>query len=757
MDRRGVRLHSLALLSLLALLLAVTALRYRGPAPRDASAPADAFSSERALSVLRRILEGGEPHPVGSEAHARVRERILGELTRMGYAPTVQETFVCGGCGNCATVRNIVARLEGTEPGGAILLASHYDTAPTSPGASDDGAGVATMLEVARMLKGGPAPRHPVVILFSDGEEIGLLGARAFAASHPYAREIRVALNVEARGSSGPSMMFETSAGNENLVRLFTRRTAFPIANSTFTSIYQQMGNSTDLTPFVRAGMQGFNLGFIGDAEHYHTPLDRVEQLDPRSIQHHGDNVVALLRGLQEEALPVPAASDAVFFDVLGLTVFWWPGWLTLPLSLVTAVLFGLGAFRLRRAGVLGMKGFAWGLLARLVSLPLAVLLAVVVALPLRAMGVTDRPWLPAPQADALVFYVLGLFAAGLAASWLERRAGSWGLWLGAWSLMVLLALACALALPGASFLFVLPALAAALAMLLPGAPGQGPRGLVLLAPLAVALLLWVPMAWCLFLAVGLGPPALWSFIGALVLGLAAPLLAPLLQQRPARLAMAGAVALACVAAALSPPHSQETPNRLVLELHQDADAHKSHWAAFNEGVPLPPSLEAEKLFGGTLDRLYPWEPEGFLYLAEGPGVSLPAPELVVNEDMSTNGSRRMRVTATSSRRAGRLQLALPPESELKAVTVQGLELPKGRGGFDACLWGWNLIQIHEPPPEGVAITLELGATQPLKLFLRDVSPGLPAEGQRLGQARDREAISFEDGDVTVVTRQLKL
>lgn len=757
MDRRGVRLHTLALLALLALLLGVTALRYRGPAPREASAPPDEFSAERALSVLRRVLAEGTPHPVGSEAHTRVRERILGELTRLGYTPTVQEAFACGACGNCATVRNIVARLDGTDSGGAILLASHYDSAPTSPGASDDGAGVATMLEVARLLKVGPAPRHPVVILFSDGEEIGSLGARAFTASHPYARGLRVAINVEARGSSGPSMMFETSAGNEDLVRLFARRTAYPIANSTFSSIYQLLGNSTDLTPFMRAGMQGFNLGFIGDAEHYHTPLDGVEQLSPRSIQHHGDNVVALLSGLQEEAIPAPAGSDAVFFDILGLVTLWWPGWLTLPLCLSTAVLLGLGALRLRRAGVLGMKGLAWGLLARLASLPLAVLLAVVMAAVLRALGVLDGPWLPLPQATAVIFYALGLGGAGLAATWLAGRAGGWGLWMGAWSLMALLALACALTLPGASFLFVLPALAAALAMLPPGAPGQGPRGLVLLAPLAVALLLWVPMAWCLFLAVGLGTPALWSLIGALVMGLAAPLLAPLFQQRPARLALAGGVTLACVVAALSPRQSPETPDRVILELHQDADTRKAHWAAFSEDAPLPPSLAAEKLFNAPRGRLYPWEPEEFLFLAEGPQAALPAPELVVHEDVSANGSRRVRFTASSPRRAGRLQLALPPESALKAITVQDQELPNGRGGFGSCLWGWNLIQIHAPPPEGVAITLELGAPQPLELHLRDVSPGLPPEGQRLGQARDREATTFEEGDVTVVTRRLKL
>ena len=134
-----------------------------------------------------------------------MRTRIVDELARLAYKPQVQVGFACSEYGDCATVNNVVARLDGSAPGSAVLLAAHYDSVPAAPGDSDDGAGVAAVLEIARALQSLPRPRNSIIFLIDDGEEAGLLGARAFVDSHPWAKEVRAAVNLDARGTSGPS------------------------------------------------------------------------------------------------------------------------------------------------------------------------------------------------------------------------------------------------------------------------------------------------------------------------------------------------------------------------------------------------------------------------------------------------------------------------------------------------------------------------------------------------------------------------
>jgi acetylornithine deacetylase/succinyl-diaminopimelate desuccinylase-like protein len=197
-------------LALLALVLGLTVFQSKPPAPKAKEVPLTEFSAGRAGDILRNLVGDGSPRPVGSPANARTREKILGHLRWLGYTPEVQEAVACD-WGGCARVWNILARLEGREKGKAVLLMAHYDSVAAGPGVSDDLTGVAAVLEVARVLKAGPPPRNPVVFLLDDAEEEGLLGAKAFATQHPAAAQVGVVVNLEARGSGGPSLMFETS------------------------------------------------------------------------------------------------------------------------------------------------------------------------------------------------------------------------------------------------------------------------------------------------------------------------------------------------------------------------------------------------------------------------------------------------------------------------------------------------------------------------------------------------------------------
>ena len=101
------------------------------------------------------------------------------------------------------------------------MLVAHYDSVPGGPGVADDGAGVAAIIETVRALKEMKPLQNDVIILLTDGEENGMLGAKAFVEDHPWVKDVGLVLNFEARGNKGPSFMFETSDNNGWIVKEF--------------------------------------------------------------------------------------------------------------------------------------------------------------------------------------------------------------------------------------------------------------------------------------------------------------------------------------------------------------------------------------------------------------------------------------------------------------------------------------------------------------------------------------------------------
>ncbi len=255
--------RAFAVLLPLAIVLAVVLWRAEGPAPSALDAPDREFSSARAAAVLRELLAEGMPHPVGSPANIRVRERIESRFRTLGYETIVQRRFVCNASSSCAMVENILARQPGTRQGDVVLLAAHYDSVGAGPGASDDGMGVATLLEVARAVRGENL-RNRVAFLFTDGEEAGLLGAEAFVLDESLVRDVAVVINVEMRGTYGASNLFETSLGNRWLIRTVAGALERPQASSFFYAIYSILPNDTDVTVFKRAGKAAINFAAIG-------------------------------------------------------------------------------------------------------------------------------------------------------------------------------------------------------------------------------------------------------------------------------------------------------------------------------------------------------------------------------------------------------------------------------------------------------------------------------------------------------------
>ncbi len=338
------------ILGLLVLAIVLVFLRGLPSWPLRADDPPQRFSAYRALDDLKVVFgEDGSPHPTGSATHDQVALRLAARLESLGYTPEVQETTACrpynGTNANCATVTNVLARLDGVLGGQALMLATHYDSVPAGPGIADDAAGTAAQLEIARILRSAPQPyRNPVIFLFTDAEELYSLGAQGFVDEHPWARQVAVVINLEARGTSGESLMFETSPGNEWLMEAVSAARR-PATSSLMVDAYGLMSSSTDLSVFMQAGMAGLNYAFTANSTRYHTPQDNLENLSLGSLQHQGDSVLAAAQTLAAMDLtrPSDAAPDAAYMDLLGFGLLSFPRAWVLPLSVVLVLLLAAG------------------------------------------------------------------------------------------------------------------------------------------------------------------------------------------------------------------------------------------------------------------------------------------------------------------------------------------------------------------------------------------------------------------------------
>lgn len=282
--------------------------------------PFSEFSTPRALAHIKEISK--TPHYVGSPGHNRVASYLMAELRNMGLQPRIEEGTTLTDWGNLVKSRNIIARIEGSERSKALLLLSHYDSAPhsSSKGAADDASGLAVILEGLRaFLHDKPKPKNDIIVLFSDAEELGLNGAAQFVTQSPMAKDVGLVLNFEARGTAGPGyMLLEINGGNSALVKHFGQAdTPHPVANSMMYSIYKMLPNDTDLTVFrEQADIPGFNFAFIDDHFNYHTSQDDFAHLSPQTVAHQGSYLMPLLRHFSDANLSdFKSNEDRVYFN----------------------------------------------------------------------------------------------------------------------------------------------------------------------------------------------------------------------------------------------------------------------------------------------------------------------------------------------------------------------------------------------------------------------------------------------------------
>ena len=467
----------LAALAAKPLLIALSDLR---PSPA-----AGQFDAARAMARLQRILGDQRPHPVDSAANDAVRGRLIAELRAIGLEPVVTDDIVCNGSDRsrtaaCARVRNVIATI-GPERGDHVLVASHYDSSPVGPGAADDGIGVAVMLESAALLRGRTLGR-PVTFLFDEGEEVGLLGARAFLARNPLADRVAALVNFEARGVSGPAMMFETSHPNGAAIAHFAASSERPFANSLATDFARLIPNSTDVEVLKERDWTTLNFAIIGNESRYHSDGDTLAALDPRSVQHMGDQGLAAIASLASGPIG-QVQGERVYADLLGRQL------LVLPLP---AALAGLAAL------LSAVLWTAWRRRVGLGTAAAAILLAFAgtAAFTFIAQWLVGllRPgefWRAYPIGISSAVAASALLAAGGVLLWAARALSAERLRAAYWLIFLLLGAGASFIAPGAAIFFLVPPLAA-----LAGMAGERRwAGAERVGGLVAAILLFVSLA----------------------------------------------------------------------------------------------------------------------------------------------------------------------------------------------------------------------------------------------------------------------
>jgi len=699
--------------------------------------PPAEFSSARARGYLQSIAD--KPHPIGSATHAQVRDYVFGELAKLGLQPQVQRTTAVntfwGYPNRAATVENIVAKLQGTNSTRAVLLVAHYDAAPQSLGASDDGAAVATLLETLRALKASAPLRNDVIFLATDGEEVGLLGATAFAEQHPWAKDVGVVLNFEARGDHGPSIMFQTSDENGWLIDEFAGAVHRPVANSLSADIYKLMPNDTDFTVFKRAGMNGLNFAYVAGSASYHSSLDNLANLDERSLQHHGMYALALARRFGNSDLSGPVReSDAVYFDLFGRTLIHYSRGVALVLAALTALAtFAVIAFGLKRKR-LKLSGIAWGLLASLLSIAGAALVATVarwlIAIVPGAGASSMHLDTRANHLYLIGFVLLTVAVSALSYSLFKKKASIDNLATGTLLWFLLLLIISFIFFPGGSYLLMWPLLSALIARVLTLAlpPGKlSPIKLCLVATLCAVpgIILMVPLIYQTFVVFGV------SQVSIVVVPVALLLLLFIvnfdLMATAARWLLPAVTGLAAIgfiiAAVAQPDFNQRRPRSNELFYALNADNGKAVWASTDA---RPDEWTSQFLRSdvraAAMNDYFPWLDTDVFLQQQASTAPLPAPEIKVLDDTSDEQTRSVHMHVSSAREAATLFIYV--NTGLTEAFVNGRPLTKQQTTSTSDKH-WMLI-YYAPPREGIDLLLKTAPSTPLNVKVVDRSFELP-------------------------------
>lgn len=465
-----------------------------------------------------------EPHSIYDvEAKGRVRDYLVSELEKLGLEPMLYEyeDVYVERSDSYEDLQNIYAEIKGKSDS-YIMLVTHYDSSKAkreryaeedgSLGAADAGYALSTILETLRVITNSDQPlQNGIKVLFTDGEEYGLLGAKQAVQETKIFKNVNYLINIEARGTKGPAVMFETSPNNSSIVDLY-QASEHPFSYSITPEIYRLLPNGTDFTVFLENDLPGINIAVLDGLENYHTPNDNPDNLSDESLQHYGDQVLPIVKEFvynekysNKEALQ--SQDDAIFFTFGSGFVKYSKtmNYIFISITLLSIVLL-FKKLQIRNVRkVLTYTLINTGYTVTMMGL--AYILTRIIAL------LNGRPfkltYLPLMKFEDIIFVtVIVLTFIGYVLSvrkFTSQFKEKNEFVLGSLIFLFILGLIVTFALPGGSYLMVIPALLIAITLLVKEFVKFDYTSYVMLIPIAFVVILFIPTIYLFNAALTIG------------------------------------------------------------------------------------------------------------------------------------------------------------------------------------------------------------------------------------------------------------
>lgn len=723
---------SIIILAALVLTIGLAFKQFILPEPLPADTAGDQFSAGRAIELLEPLVQ--EPHPAGSPQLAEVRAKLVSQLEELGLQVEIQSTTGTLPRYNAAGhADNILARLPGTQSSGALLLVAHYDSVPQGPGAGDNGSGVVTILESLRALQDELPLKNDILVLFTDAEEYGILGAQAFTGQHPWMDDISVVLNIEGT-LQGSVVLVETGPENGWFVRNFRQTSSHALGYSWLYDLFGLMPNLTDFMPFREAGLAGGNLFAFNGGSQYHTPRDTIENMDPRSLQQHGEQTLALIRHFGEIDLGNPHSPDVVYFNILKNWMAVYPSEWALPLSSVVFLLIALSiGINIRRQQIRFRK-LAWGGLASLGIIAAAILIVLLTWYLITWIHSQYNLYFPAhTYNDGWYAAGFSFLAAAVAVGFsilLLRKQGWRNLLGGALVLLGAIGVIISVYLPGFSYLFTWPLVFALLPLWMQSPDAEklsfaSSMGLGLLP--IVSVLLWLPVGAVLYWSTGL------DFLPAMTLAvvlpflLAAPQIAVLTRSRQWLVpgALAAITVICLIGGSLTSGFNADHPLPLRVQYFLNADSGEAYW------INSPGYIsEWQSQFTQNGKEEISWSElfppfKSTIVCSPAPIAALSEPNVTILDDFIKGTTRHLLIRVTPTRQSDQLILAFPPEVAIFSAMVEEQPWMENPAGNTSSSDEWQVLFFAAPPDNGIEILLATALPEPEMFLVAERSVGI--------------------------------
>ena len=693
------------------------------------------FSTERALIPLKEITKA--PHYIGTKEHARVRNYLIGQLRELGLETQVQEGFVINQkWKSLDKPKNIIAKIQGSENGKSLLLLSHYDSALTpSYGASDAGSGVVTILETLRAYKSsGKKPKNDIIVLFTDAEEVGLDGARLFVNNHPWAKNVGIALNFEARGSGGPSnMIVETNGGNKNLIKAFMEADVkFPVASSLMYSIYKMLPNDTDSTVLREgADIDGFFFAFIDDHYDYHTANDTYDNLDVNTLQHQGEYLLPLVHYFGDSDLnQLKSLDDHVYINLPFFKMVSYPFTWVFPMLLVAIIIFiVLIIYGLRKRVLTGngvVRGFIPFTLAMIFCGILGFYGWKLILLMYPQYQEIQHGFTYNGHTYISFFVLLSLGVLFGIYYKFSKKINVANLLIAPLIFWILINMGVAIYLKGAAF-FIIPVFLGLLSLWI--LIRKDRPNLILLTIIgSIAIFIFAPLVQ--FFPVGLGLKMLVGscLFTALLFGILLPVIGFYKFKKILAMLFVMVASLFFIKAHLSSNFSpnRQKPNSLVY--YHDADNNKNYWATYDQELddwtkeylgnsPEPASSYISDASGSKYAK-------GYKFANVAPNKNIPIFKTVLHKDTVINQYKEVSFTIFPQRAVNQISLYTADEANFKSLSFNGQFFPLNNNLTNAAqkIKSKELVRYYVSDKDSLVVSYEVSKNQKVSFTVLEYS-----------------------------------